>query len=63
MRVQDAGNRRKLRCRMHGGNSPQAPKVNVNGRYRHGLHTQSHKADMQNLREIMREFKEFAGDI
>lgn len=47
----------KCRCRMHGGNSPGAPKGNKNA-LRHGLYTAEAIAERNKLRDLLRELRE-----
>ena len=46
----------KCRCRMHGGNSPGAPKGNQNA-LKHGRYTAKAIAERNALRELMREMR------
>ncbi|WP_342111617.1 hypothetical protein [Methylobacterium sp. SI9] len=49
----------KVRCRMHGGGKGSgAPKGSQNGRYRHGMRTQTAMAEMRRVREIVAEWRE-----
>jgi hypothetical protein len=46
------------RCRMHGGNSPGAPKGKANGNYRHGHYTLEAVAERKRLVELIRAIRD-----
>ncbi|GGZ21581.1 hypothetical protein GCM10011273_02890 [Asticcacaulis endophyticus] len=48
---------------MHGGKGSGAPKGKANGRFRHGLYTDANKGEIACVRELMREFNQFAKEI
>jgi hypothetical protein len=50
--------RRGKRCRMHGGNSPGAPRGEKNGNYRHGRYTKEMLAERQHFAELLRESRD-----
>ncbi|MFE1603303.1 HGGxSTG domain-containing protein [Methylobacterium sp. ID0610] len=51
------------RCRMHGGQSPGAPKGQANGMYRHGRHTNEALAQRRELNTWVRMLRRTAREI
>jgi hypothetical protein len=47
----------RVRCHLHGGRSPGAPKGERNGRWRGGFHTPEAQAERRRLRELIREMR------
>ena len=52
----------KRRCRMHGGNSPGAPKGNQNA-LKHGIYTARAVAERNELRELMQEMRRLVASL
>ena len=55
--------RGKKRCRMHGGNSPGAPRGEKNGNYRHGCYTQEKLEERQHFAELLRESRDLLSRV
>ena len=55
--------RDKKRCRMHGGNSPGAPRGEKNGNYRHGRYTREMLAERRHFAELLRESRDLISRV